>query len=64
MATAILKHGETVDVRDAEIVPHTIKENRDGSVSAEVRIIVYLDNGTTLNAVRKIRFRDDEVELD
>ena len=51
-------------IDNSECVPHarTLRKNPDGSYSCEVRILIYLDDGTTLSAVRNVRFSDVEIE--
>lgn len=47
-----------------EIVHHSqyMKQNKDKTITTEVRVIIHLEDGTCLNAVRKIRFQKDEIE--
>ena len=49
------------DRRMAELVPREIRKNADGTYSAEVRVLLYVDDGRTLEAVRRIRFSKDEI---
>ena len=52
---------KVVDVKETDCGVHNLTPNSDGTLTARVRVVIYLTDGRRLVADRNIRFARDEI---